>query len=133
MHGNIARAAAAYRETSVQSSSPLELVVLLYDGALRHITAAREAFDRGDITARASAISSALAIVGELQSTLNIEEGGRIASSLDELYSYVTNKLVDATVKKDPAALDEATRLLGPLRDAWTQIASGRAAPEPPR
>ena len=70
-------------QTSVQSSSPLELVVLLYDGALRHLVAAREAIDRQDLITRREALSKALAIVTELQSTLNLEEGGAVAQQLD--------------------------------------------------
>ena len=73
MYSQHVRGAGAYRQTSVQSSSPLELVVLLYDGALRHLLAAREAIRRNDLVARRDAFSKALAIITELQSTLNLE------------------------------------------------------------
>ena len=118
------RGAIAYQNTSVQSSSPLELVVLLYDGALRHLVAARDAIGRNDLVARRDAFSKAMAIVTELQSTLNVEQGGQVAASLDALYTYMTGRLVDATVKKEAAAIDEVERLLRSLRDAWAQIAA---------
>ena len=127
MYPTTARGAAAYRNTSVQSSSPLELVVLLYDGALRHLTAARDGADRNDVAARATGIGSALAIVAELQTTLNLEDGGTIASSLDNLYVYITGRLLDASIKQDMSGVDEALRLLKPLRDGWAQVAA--AAP----
>ena len=79
------RGAVAYQHTSVQSSSPLELVVLLYDGALRHLVAAKDATLRNDLIARREAFSKVMAIITELQSTLNIEQGGQVAASLDEI------------------------------------------------
>jgi flagellar protein FliS len=122
------RAAVAYRQTSVQSSSPLELVVLLYDGVLRHLTAARTALQSNDLQARRVAFSRALAIVTELQSTLNVEQGGAIAASLDSLYIYVTSRLLDANRSGDVGALDEVDGLLRSLRDAWSQIGAAPAA-----
>jgi len=128
MYPQHVRGAGAYRQTSVQSSSPLELVVLLYDGALRHLVAAREAIERQDLVARREALSKALAIVTELQSTLNLEEGGAVAQQLDALYTYMTGRLVDATARKDVKALPEVENLLRSLRDAWAQIATGEPA-----
>jgi flagellar secretion chaperone FliS len=128
MYAPHVRGANAYRQTSVQSSSPLELVVLLYDGALRHVVAASEAIQRNDMVARRDAVSKALAIITELQSTLNLEAGGEIATQLDALYTYITGRLVDSTARKDTAALPEVEKLLRSLREAWSQIASGEPA-----
>jgi flagellar protein FliS len=124
----LARGAAAYRRVDAQSRSPLELVVMLYDGGLRFVGEAREATSRGDRLARANAISRALAIVGELQNTLNMEQGGAIAEELDRLYTYLTSRLVEATTAGGVEPLDEAQTLLGMLRDAWDQAAASRRA-----
>lgn len=132
MYAMSARGAAAYRQTSVQSSSPLQLVVLLYDGAIRHMSAARDAMSRRDLVARRDGLSRAMAIIAELQSTLNIKDGGAVAQSLDQLYVYVLELIVQANMRNDPRPLDEAERLLGPLRDAWAQVASGAPAPAQP-
>jgi len=121
----------AYRKTEVQSRTPLELVVMLYDGALRFIGVARDAIGRGDIRARAEATSRALAIISELQSTLDVERGGELATSLDDMYRYLTQRIVQATVKNDAAPLDEARRLLETLRDGWQTIAAQAAATAP--
>jgi len=123
-----ARGAAAYRQTHVQSSSPLELVVLLYDGLLKHLAATREAVDRNDLVAKRDHLSLTFAIVGELQSTLNMAQGGEIAVSLDALYTYVTDRLTDFNVRGERGALDEVERLITPLRDAWAEIATPRSA-----
>jgi flagellar secretion chaperone FliS len=118
----------AYRQTEIQSRTPLELVVMLYDGALRFLTDASAAAARNDRRARAEGVSKALAIVCELQNTLNVEAGGEIARQLDGLYGYMTSRLLDATAKRDDAALGEVHRLLSTLRDGWAEIAS-QAAP----
>ena len=114
-----------YRQTEVQSRSPLELVVLLYDGALRFLAAAKDGFARGDIPARRQATSRLLAIISELQSTLDVERGGEVAASLDELYSYMTRRIVEATSTHSAAPLEEVQRLLETLREGWQGIAGG--------
>jgi flagellar protein FliS len=121
----------AYRKTEVQSRTPLELVVMLYDGALRFTGVAKDAISRGDIRGRSEAISRALAIVSELQNTLDVERGGEMAASLDDMYRYVTQRLVQATIKNDAEPLDEVRRLLETLRDGWQTIAASAAATSP--
>jgi flagellar protein FliS len=113
----------AYRQTEVQSRSPIELVVLLYDGALRFLSVARDGFERGDIPARRQATSRLLAIVSELQSTLDVERGGQVAVTLDDLYAYMTRRIVEATVSNSAAPLDDVRRLLETLREGWQGIA----------
>lgn len=119
------RVADAYRQTEVRSRTPLELVVMLYDGALTFMTAAQDAIQRGDIPARRTAISKTLAIVSELQSTLNMEEGGQIAVSLDELYRWSSVRLLDAAAANDAGPVTEVAQVFRTLRDGWSDIASG--------
>lgn len=120
-----ARATDVYRQTQVRSRTPLELVVMLYDGALTFMTAAQEAIQRGDIPARRTAISKTLAIVSELQSTLNMEQGGQIAVALDELYRWSSVRLLDAAAANDAEAVTEVAQVFRTLRDGWSGIASG--------
>jgi flagellar protein FliS len=120
------RGLSTYKQTQVQSRTPLELVVMLYDGALLSIRIARHAIERRDIAARREALQRALAIISELQSTLNMEQGGSIAQSLDDLYSYATARLIQSAVDNAVGPLDDVVRLLEPLRDTWAAI-SGNA------
>ena len=123
-----ANAADAYRRTQVQSGTPLELVVMLYDGALRFLAQAQEAVARRDIRSRHAALDKTLAIVGHLQMTLDPDRGGSVATELDRLYRYISERLLDCAAHNDPAALEEAAQLLTSLRDAWHTVAT---APPP--
>jgi flagellar protein FliS len=114
----------AYRRTEVQSASPLQLIVMLYDGALQFLNEARTAQMSGDLPRRAHALRRVAAILAECQSTLDLERGGAVAAELDRLYSYMSARLLDVTVKKDPTAIDELHKLLSPLRQAWSETAA---------
>jgi flagellar protein FliS len=69
-----------------------------------------------------------LAIIGELQNTLNVQQGGPVAAELDRLYSYVTARLVEVSAKNEGAPLDEVCQLLTTLREGWSSVASGTTA-----
>ena len=120
-----ARGASQHVQTRMRSSAPLELVVLLSDAALQSAATAREAMVKRDIRTRRAALSRMLAIIAELQKTLDIEKGGRIARDLDRLYAWVTSRLIDATVQQTVRPIDDAVRVLEPLRDAWQSVAAG--------
>jgi len=122
------KAASAYRQTEAQSRTPLELVVMLYDGALRFAAQARAAIERKDVRARREAISRTLAILSELQGTLDLEKGGEIAASLNNLYIYINGCLLDGAAKQDVRPIDDAMRVLTTLREAWADIAQPAAA-----
>lgn len=121
------RMLSTYRRTEVQSRTPLELVVMLYDGSLASVHQARAAIERGDVATRGVAISRAMAIVNELQSTLNMEAGGDLARQLDDLYTWINGRLLAATAENSATALDEVARVLAKLRESWSSIASGPA------
>jgi flagellar secretion chaperone FliS len=124
MQGVMARAAQTYYQTQIQSQSPLELVVMLYDGALRFMRATIEAIERRDLEGKRQGMSRTMAIIAELQSSLNIASGGDIAKNLDALYTYVNGRLIEANINHSVEPINEAIKLLTPLRDAWAQIAT---------
>ncbi|MBL8136897.1 MAG: flagellar export chaperone FliS [Acidobacteria bacterium] len=124
---SLQRGLTTYRQTQVQSRTPLELVVMLYDGALTFLHQARAAIERGDIAARRDASSRAIAIISELQSTLNMEQGGEIAQRLDDLYVYVNGRIIAAAAENRVGPIDDATRVLTVLRESWVAIATPAA------
>jgi flagellar protein FliS len=131
MQAAMARAAQTYYQTQIQSQSPVELVVMLYDGALRFMRAAVEAVEKRDLAGKREAMSRAMAIVSELQSSLNLSAGGDIAKNLDELYSYVTGRLIEANINNTVEPLQESVKLMATLREGWSQIAAPGACAQP--
>jgi flagellar protein FliS len=101
----------------------MQLVVMLYDGALRFLNEARSAQACGDLRSRARALQRVAAIVAECQSTLDLERGGAMAATLDGLYSYISGRLLDVTVKRDDTAIEEIHKLMSTLRSAWAEAA----------
>ncbi|WP_312209196.1 flagellar export chaperone FliS [Pseudescherichia sp.] len=110
-------------ESAVLSASPHQLVVLLFDGALSAMKKAAILIDQGDIPGKGQALSKAINIITNgLRAGLNHEVGGDLASNLDNLYDYMTRRLLQANLHNDLAAIDEVTNLLTNIADAWKEI-----------
>ncbi len=118
----------SYRRAAVESSSPVQLVVMLYDGALRFCADARAAILRRDVAAKGKALSRVIAIVGELQATLDLERGGEVAHSLHQLYSFLTDRLLAASYNQHVEPLDDVVRVLTNLREGWAGISAQEKA-----
>lgn len=114
----------AYRQIEVNGSNRLQLVVMLYDGAIRFLGEAKACLAKDDTRGRNTAVNRTLAILGELQSTLRINEGGELAQSLDKLYNYMTSRILDSNLKGIATGFDESIHLLRILNSAWMQIAT---------
>ncbi len=114
---------ARYREMEIKTATPEMVVVKLYEGALRFIRSAKANQESGKIAGRATAIAKALAIVNELQHSLNLEQGGEIARNLDALYFYVTDRLLEANVRGTVQPLEDASGVLSTLNEAWVEVA----------
>ena len=124
---------AAYRSTSahagVAAADPHRLIVMLMDGALERIAAARGLMSHaGGGGEKAQLLQRAVAIIDELRNSLNVKAGGAVAANLDALYEYMCMRLTQANASNKPEWLDEVSRLLNEVRSAWLQIpAQGRA------
>lgn len=110
-------------ETSVQTASPHQLIVLLFEGARSALSMARFAMEDNKVDIRGSSISKAVDIIGNgLQVSLDKENGGDLASKLDALYGYMIRRLLQANISNDRQALDEVDSLLGEIQGAWLDI-----------
>lgn len=124
--------ATAYREvgasTSIDGASPHKLVSLLYGGLAGDIQTARGALARGDLAAKAIALSHAVRVVEEgLVAPLNLHAGGDLARNLADLYDYIVRRLTHANLRNDDAALAECAKLVATLQDGWNGIAAQAA------
>lgn len=115
----------AYRsshEIEVLSSSPIELIRLLYKGALEAVEAARLHLAHGKIRERSAAITKATLILDELSTSLDLERGGKLASGLRDLYDYMQRRLTQANIEQSDPPLADVRSLISTLSDAWNQI-----------
>jgi flagellar protein FliS len=113
-----------YLQQSIQTAGPAHLVLALYDGLLASIRRAQHALSSDQLGATEQAhveLVRGQRIVSELQVGLNHEQGGDIASSLDSLYTYCMNELLEANLRKEPAGLEAVQRIIRVLRDSWDE------------
>lgn len=127
MFGSMKNGANAYAkidiETGVLAASPHKLIVMLFDGALTSVRMAQQHMQTGNIAAKGMAISKAISIIdGGLRASLNKDAGGDLALSLDSLYEYMGNRLLQANLKNAPDMLEEVYDLLQELKGAWEAI-----------
>ncbi len=131
--------ARTYQTQSVLTASPGQLVLMLYDGALRFLALARAALeDRGNDPRRIETINRSLLraqnIIAELQGVIDHEAGGAVAANLDRLYDYYNRRLFEANLKKEVGPVLEVENLLRELREAWAEMLrrqEGSALTEP--
>ncbi|MBV9267800.1 MAG: flagellar export chaperone FliS [Acidobacteriaceae bacterium] len=114
----------AYLESKVFTASPLQLVHLAYEGAIEVIGEARLHLANKRIQERAAAITKAQRILTELQSSLDVQKGGQIATRLGQLYDYMQRRLIEANFKQADEPLAEVQRLLETVDQAWKEIAA---------
>ena len=122
----------AYREVSVHtgalSASPHQLVLMLFDGFLESVTQARGAMAANQIELKCQSIIRAVRIIDDgLRANLNLQQGGNLAKDLDALYGYIMMRLTYANIHNNIAVLEECTRLIEPIRNAWIAIGSSQA------
>lgn len=124
---------AAYRkvglETRLESASPHMLVLMLFDGALLSIANAQRYMEQKEIAEKGKAISKTIDIIANgLQASLDLQSGGEIAERLEALYEYMGQRLLQANLRNDMAALKEVSALLQELKSAWEKITDDPAA-----
>jgi flagellar secretion chaperone FliS len=114
----------AYRESAVLTASPVQLVVMLYDGANRFLRQSIALYEQGEPSKAGVPLGRAHAVVEELLATLDIERGGDIAPRLQGLYVYVLKQMTAARFEQSPEKLREVTALLADLRESWAELAA---------
>jgi flagellar protein FliS len=111
----------AYAESTIMTASQEQLVVMLYDGAIRSLRQSAEAMRSGDRERSRNRMRAGEAIIDELNGSLDMGQG-QIPSRLRAIYLYCKRLLILANVETDAGAIDTVVRLLSELREAWAQI-----------
>lgn len=116
----INNAAQAYGARKVETATPAELTLMLYEGTIKFCNIAMGAIEKKNYEKANINIQKARKIIVELQTTLDHKYP--VAEDFDRIYDYIFHKLVQANIKKDPEILEEALVELRDLRDAWKEI-----------
>ena len=118
-YGNYAN---EYRKSAVNGASPLQLVVMLYDGALRYMEAGKHAMIQKDLEGQNTNLQKAQRIISELLSCLDGDKGKDVARNLRALYTFTLNQLVEANMKDDPKAIEGCIKIFSDLRESWSAL-----------
>ena len=117
------KAIAAYGDvkvtTGVASANGVQLIQMLFDGLLESLAATKGHIQNGAIVEKGKSIARASRIVIGLQGALDFERGGDLANNLNELYGYVTRRLLHVNARNDLDALEEIFGLMNEIRSAW--------------
>ncbi|RMF44521.1 MAG: flagellar export chaperone FliS [Deltaproteobacteria bacterium] len=110
-----------YQQNQVNQAPPEQILIMLYDAAIRHTVRAIEGLANQDIVAKAEGISKAMHIITTFSDTLDHQIGGEVAENLDALYNYMVRELSAANLHNDPAPLKNVETMLRDLRVTWTE------------
>jgi flagellar secretion chaperone FliS len=116
-----AKQASTYKQNQVETATREEILIMLYDGAIRFLLLAKKAHENKDVQKRHENILRAQHIIQEFMSSLDMEIGGEVAQNLYRLYEYLHHQLIQFTLKKDVAMVDEVLDHLRSLKATWTE------------
>jgi flagellar protein FliS len=116
----------SYRQVATRTASPGQLVLMLYEGAIRFLERAQGGFELEDPVEANTAVNNniirAQEIIRELDFSLDLDKGGELAVQLRRLYDYFDRVLLEANLRKDPAGIAEVIERISVLRDAWATM-----------
>jgi flagellar protein FliS len=123
----------SYRQVATRTASPGQLVLMLFEGAIRYLERARAGFHLDDPVEFNSTINNniirAQEIIRELDHSLNMSAGGELAFQLRRLYDYFDRVLFECNIRKEPAGLLEVIERITALRDAWATMLEQQGSP----
>ncbi len=110
-----------YKQTQIDTAPKEQILLMLYDGAVRFLNQAKVGFAQNDIEKIHNNIIKTQNIITEFQASLDLESGGDFAKNLFALYEYLNNKLFQANIQKKEAFVDEVLKHMTELRDTWRE------------
>jgi flagellar protein FliS len=112
----------AYLRDAVLTATPEQLQLMLYDGAIRFATQGRDAVARKDFETSYERLSRAQKIILEMQNALKHDVAPDLCARMASLYDFIYRKLVDGSIHRDTAAIDDALKILHHQRETWVML-----------
>lgn len=113
-------AAMTYKNNTIQTASPIELTLMLYEGAIKFANVALMAIEKGDIQKAHDNIVKTENIIMEFRATL--DQRYPVSEDFERVYDYIYRRLVEANMKKDKEILNEALGYIREMRDTWKEV-----------
>jgi flagellar protein FliS len=111
----------AYEQATFGTADRGRLVVQAYDATIRALKEVRRSISENDFSARTRNVDLAFELISELRKSLNPEQGGELALSLNALYEYFSRELVTANAYNDGDRLDPVINMMTDLRNTWEE------------
>lgn len=111
---------AQYNNSKVLTASPAELTLMLYDGAIKFCNIAILAVEQKDIEKAHINITKTERIIDYFRQTLDMSYP--VAEDFDRVYTYLSQRLIEANMKKDKEILEEVNQHLHSMRDTWKEV-----------
>lgn len=111
----------AYKKTSVQTASKEQVLLMLYQAAIKNCKRAIEAIEKNEIAVKGEAVGKLQDIIIELNNSLDFEVGGDVAQELASLYDYILYASTQANLNKDKGPLESCLQVITTLYDGWTE------------
>lgn len=110
----------AYKQNSINTASPGELTLMLYNGCIKFLNVAKKAIEEKHMEEKNVNLQKAQNIIIELMVTLNMDY--EISKQILPLYEYMNRRLVEANIKNDPEIVEEVIGLATEFRDTWKEV-----------
>lgn len=111
----------AYKKTSVNTASKEQILLMLYQAAIKNCKKAMEYIDEKNISKKGESIGKLQDIVIELNNSLDFEIGGDVAKELSSLYDYILFASTKANIGIDKEPLEGCLKVLNTLYDGWKE------------
>jgi flagellar protein FliS len=111
----------AYKKTSVETASKEQILLMLYQAAIKNCKKAIEAIEQKNIQKKGEHIGKMQDIIVELSNSLDFEVGGEVAKELSSLYDYILYSSTQANIKIEKSHLEGCLKVLNTLYDGWTE------------
>ena len=111
--------AKSYRQTAIKTATPEQILLMLYEAAIKACKLGKVALDQKNIAEKCKQIAKAHDIVMELNNTLDHSKGKELAMQLETLYDFCVQQLLKANLENDPAAIETVTKVLTTLYEGW--------------
>lgn len=109
-----------YNNSKILTASPSELVLMLYEGAIKFSNIAISAIEGKDIQKAHVNIIKVEKIIDHLRMTLDMKYP--VAKDFDRVYEYLSRRLVEANMKKDKEIMAEVCMHIRSMRDTWKEV-----------